>query len=222
MEPMKPKIKEGMFVKRGSFSGRKDIKVEDLEVRPGGMIVQRRSTSESNQISVAIPTIKVRVKFGSFYREIRISSQASFGELKKMLAEQTGVHHQDQKLIYKKKERNSKAFLDVAGVKDGSKIVLIEDITSRERRCLEMLKSARTEKASKSLQQISLEVDKLDGDVKALEATSSRGMKVAETDVDKLTELLMTKLVTLDGIDINGELKLQKRMQVLLKVELVN
>lgn len=83
------------------------------------------------------------------------------GELKKILAEQTGVHPQDLKLIYKKKERDSKAYLDIAGVKDGSKIMLIEDITSREKRCLEMLKSAKIEKASKSLQQISLEVDNL-------------------------------------------------------------
>lgn len=82
------------------------------------------------------------------------------GELKKVLAEQTGVHPQDQKLIYKKKERDSKAFLDIAGVKDGSKLMLIEDITSRERRSLEMLKSAKKEKASKHLQQIILEVDK--------------------------------------------------------------
>lgn len=78
-----------------------------------------------------------------------------------MLAEHTGVHHQDQKLIYKKKERDSKEYLDVARVKKGSKIVLIEDITSREKRRLEMIKSANIEKASKSLQQISLEVDRL-------------------------------------------------------------
>lgn len=78
-----------------------------------------------------------------------------------MLVEHTGVHPQDQKLIYKKKERDSKAYLDVARVKDGSKIVLIEDVTSRERRRLEMLKDANIEKASNSLQQISLEVDKL-------------------------------------------------------------
>lgn len=48
----------------------------DLEVRPGGMMVQKRDT---NQCSQPVPTIRVRVKYGSSYHEIRISSQASFG-----------------------------------------------------------------------------------------------------------------------------------------------
>jgi hypothetical protein len=50
--------------------------IADLEVRPGGMLVQKRDMNGSSQ---SIPTIKVRVKYGSSYREIRISSQASFG-----------------------------------------------------------------------------------------------------------------------------------------------
>lgn len=88
------------------------------------------------------------------------------GELKKKLAEPTGLHPQDQKLIFKDKERDSKAFLDVARVKDGSKIILVEDVASRERRCLEKLKNAKVEKASKSLAEINLAVDKLQVQVK--------------------------------------------------------
>lgn len=82
-----------------------------------------------------------------------------------MLAETTGLHPQDQKLIFKNKERSSKDYLDAERVRDGSKIVLVEDIVSRERRSLEMLKIAKVEKASKSLAEISLEVDKLAGQV---------------------------------------------------------
>ncbi|KAJ9147854.1 hypothetical protein P3X46_029970 [Hevea brasiliensis] len=213
MDPMKSKMK-GVFMpaNKRALNGRANVNVEDLEIRPGGMLVQKRN-SDPNQNSVPISSIKVRVKYGSLSHQICVSSQASFGELKKILAEQTGVHPQDQKLIYKKKERDSKAYLDNAGVKDGSKIVLIEDITSRERRCLEMLKSAKIEKASKSLQQISLEVDELQTKVKALEATASGGEKVAEIDADNLTEILMNILVALDGIAAEGDLKLQKGMQ---------
>ncbi|KAL9350031.1 hypothetical protein Peur_057286 [Populus x canadensis] len=216
MEPVKSKIK-GMFTQRGKedfFVGRGNMNiVEEWEIRPGGMLVQKRTTADSNHNSVPVSNIKVRVKCGSSCHEISISSQASFGELKKMLAEHTGVHPLDQKLIFKKKERNSKAYLDVAGVKDGSKIVLIEDITSRERRCLEMLKSAKIEKGSKSLQQVSSEVDQFGDKVTSLETTTSKGGKVAEKDVDGLTEILMAKLVALDGIFVEGDLKLQKRMQ---------
>ena len=82
-----------------------------------------------------------------------------------MLSGPTGLHHQDQKLLFKDKERDSKVFLDVAGVKDRSKIVLVEDPISQEKRYLEMRKNAKMEKASKSISEISLEVDRLAGQV---------------------------------------------------------
>ncbi|KAJ0750909.1 putative Ubiquitin-like domain, BAG domain, Ubiquitin-like domain superfamily [Helianthus annuus] len=78
------------------------------------------------------PTIRVRVKFGSIYYEINISSQATFGELKKMLSGPTGLHHEDQKLMYKDKERSSKTYLDVVGVKDRLKMVsTLESVISK-------------------------------------------------------------------------------------------
>lgn len=83
-----------------------------------------------------------------------------------MLVGPTGLHQQDQKLIYKEKERESKAFLDTCGVKDRSKILLVEDPISQQKRLLEMRKHAKLEKASKSISQISLEVDRLAGQVK--------------------------------------------------------
>ncbi|KAF5734467.1 hypothetical protein HS088_TW16G00916 [Tripterygium wilfordii] len=215
MEPMKSKIKE-MFApaKKSGVGGGGKMNVEDLEITPGGMLVQKRD-SGSNQTPISIPTIKVRVKFGSSFREIYISSTASFGELKKMLSEHTGLHQEDQKLIYKKKERDSKEFLDVAGVKNGSKLVLMEDTASRERRCLETLRNAKINKASKSITQIRFEIDKLSEQVTALEATaSSRDGKVYEKEVTDLTELLMSKYVVLDGIVVKGDLNLQKKMQV--------
>ncbi|KAF5729970.1 hypothetical protein HS088_TW20G00339 [Tripterygium wilfordii] len=214
MEPMKLKIKE-MFApaKKSIVGGGVKMNVEDLEITPGGMLVQKRD-SGSNQTPISIPTIKVTVKFGSSFREIHISSTASFGELKKMLSEHTGLHQEDQKLIYKKKERDSKDFLDVAGVKNGSKLVLMEDTASRERRCLETLKNAKLEKASKSITQIMSEIDKLSEQVTGLEATaSSRDGKVYEKDVNNLIELLMSKYVVLDGIAVKGDLNLQKRIQ---------
>lgn len=87
------------------------------------------------------------------------------GELKKMLSGPTGLHHEDQKLIFKDKERDSKTFLDVVGVKDKSKIVLVEDPISQEKRYLEMRRNAKMEKAAKSISEISLEVDRLAGQV---------------------------------------------------------
>lgn len=48
------------------------------EMRPGGMLVQMRT--DSDQFRPPPPTIRVRVKYGSVYHEINISSQASFGK----------------------------------------------------------------------------------------------------------------------------------------------
>lgn len=83
------------------------------------------------------------------------------GDLKKLLSAQTGLHPQEQKLLFKGKERDSKAYLDISGVKDRSKVVLIEDPINRERRYLEIRKNAKVERASKSISEVSLEVDKL-------------------------------------------------------------
>ncbi|CAA0842249.1 BAG family molecular chaperone regulator 3 [Striga hermonthica] len=182
------------------------------EVRPGGMLVQQRS-SDSNPNSKPVPNIKVKVKYGSFYHEVIISSQASFGELKKMLVGITGLPTGDQKLIFKDKERGSKAFLDICGVKDGSKMVLIEDDLSRERRCIESRKNAKMEKAAKEIAAIRFEVDKLAKQVGSIELDINGGKKVVETVLLNLIELLMTQLIKLDGIAAEGDVKLQRRTQ---------
>ncbi|KAJ0098985.1 hypothetical protein Patl1_20068 [Pistacia atlantica] len=197
----------------GSSAGGAPVPLHEWELRPGGMLVQKRNP-DSDRASAPPPTIRVRVKYGSVYHEMHINSQATFGELKKMLSGPTGLHHQDQKLIYKDKERDSKTFLDMAGVKDRSKIVLVEDPISQEKRLLEMRKNAKMEKASKSISEISLEVDRLAGQVSALESIITKGGKVAEKDVLGVIELLMNQLLKLDGIMGDGDVKLQRKMQV--------
>ncbi|KAK8692712.1 hypothetical protein V6N13_070319 [Hibiscus sabdariffa] len=198
---------------RSVSGGGDEPAAREWELRPGGMLVQKRNP-DSDRISISPPTIRVRVKYGSVYHEIHINSQATFGELKKMLTGPTGLDHQDQKLLYKDKERDSKAFLDMAGVKDKSKIVLIEDEISQERRLLEMRKNAKMEKASKSISEISLEVDRLAGRVSALESIISKGGRVGEKDVVTLIELLMNQLLKLDAIMADGDVKLQRKLQV--------
>lgn len=183
------------------------------EMRPGGMLVQKRS-SDSNQSSIVVPIITLKVKYGSSYHEVKISSQATFGELKKMLAGPTGLHTEDQKIFYKEKERDSRGFLDVAGLKDGSKLVLIEDEISREKRYLESRRNAKMENASKEITSIRLEIDKLAKQVANVEMDIYGGKKVAETLLLSSIELLMTQLIKLDGITADGDLKLQRRMQV--------
>ncbi|CAL5209485.1 unnamed protein product [Lathyrus oleraceus] len=185
----------------------------EWEMRPGGLLVQRR-TADSDINPVPPPTVRIRVKYGSTNHEVNISSIATFGELKKILTGPTGLHHQDQKIFYKNKERVSKEFLDVVGVKDKSKLVLMEDPISKEKRYLEMRKNVTMEKASKSISEISLDVDRLAGQVSALETIINKGGKVVEADLLKLIEKLMNQLLRLDGVIADGDVKLQRKIQV--------
>ena len=167
------------------------------------------------------------------------------GDLKKILEEKTGLHPQDQKLIYKDKERDSASYLDISGVKDRSKILLVEDAAGKAKRVLEMRRNAKMEKAVNSLAHISRDVEKLATkvasnrylcvvrsfnrllreikrfrgfwvlwvQVSALEAISSKGKKVADSDIAALTDKLMAQLLKLDGLAVEGDAKLQRRTQ---------
>lgn len=216
MMRMKPKSLQMSSTPTKTNENKDDAASEkvDWELRPGGMLVQKRNAESDRDSVPPAPTIRVRVKHGSSYHEIYINSRATFGELKKLLAAPTALHPQDQKLFFKDKERDSKAYLDVVGVKERSKIVLVEDPTSQERRFIEMRKTAKIEKASKSISEISLEVDKLAAEVSALETVISKGGKVAETKVLDLIELLMNQLIKLDGIIVDGDVRLQRKNQV--------
>lgn len=74
-----------MRTKAGSGSssasnGEGDRREVPWELRPGGMLVQKRN-QEGVEASVPAPTIKVRVKHGSTLHEVAISSQATFGTI---------------------------------------------------------------------------------------------------------------------------------------------
>ncbi|KAJ8494237.1 hypothetical protein OPV22_015958 [Ensete ventricosum] len=188
-------------------------KAGEWEVRPGGMLVQMRNP-DADFTAAPVPTIRVKVKFGVVYHEIYISSQATFGDLKKAVSAKTGLHPLDMKLMYKSKERESTAFLDIAGVKDKSKVVLVEDPTAQAKRLLEMRKTDKMEKAAKSISAISLEIDRLATKVSALEAISNKGGRVVDNDVASLTESLMNELIKLDAVVADGDVKLQRKMQI--------
>ncbi|CAA2981558.1 BAG family molecular chaperone regulator 1-like [Olea europaea subsp. europaea] len=208
MMRMKTRRNEVPHMSGGSSAAAAD---NELELRPGGMLVQKRTDADQNLVPP--PMIRVYVKYGSINHQIHISSEASFGELKKRLTGPTGLHHQDQKLYYKDKERDSKAFLDTTGVKDKSKLVLVEDTIGKEKRYLEVKKNAKIEKDKKLISEISLEVDRLARQVSSLESIISRGGKVVEKDVLNLIELLMNQLLKLEGVIGDDDVKLQRKMQ---------
>ena len=86
---------------------------------------------------------------------------ARAGELKKLLSEKTGLHPDDQKVVYKDKERDSKAFLDMEGVKDRSKMLMLEDPAAKAKRLLEERRTSKAERTAKAIASVALDVDKL-------------------------------------------------------------
>ncbi|CAA6666864.1 unnamed protein product [Spirodela intermedia] len=141
--------------------GSPPAKDPEWEVRPCGMLVQKRTPT---------PTpLQRRQRWRRLSPSASASSTAppamrstlAARELKKLLSERTGLHPQDQKLVFKGKERDSAAFLDIAGVKDRSKVVLTEDPAAQARRVLEMRRTASMEKAARAVSHVSLGVDKL-------------------------------------------------------------
>nr|CAD1830384.1 unnamed protein product [Ananas comosus var. bracteatus] len=128
------------------------------EVRPSGLLVQKR-----HSVSEGLPAIRVKVKHAGVHHEIYISPQATFAEEDGVGAD--GLHPEDQKLVFKHRERDSKSFLDICGVKDRSKIVLLEDPSAQARRLLQLRRTANLHKAARSVSRIGLDVDKLASEV---------------------------------------------------------
>ncbi|KAL7133986.1 hypothetical protein ABFS83_12G176100 [Erythranthe nasuta] len=69
-------------------------------------------------------------------------------------------------------------------------------------------------KGEEAVAQVRKEVDILEQQVLALQVVVNNGSKVDGKEISYLTEMLMMKLLKLDGIEAEGEGRAQRRMQV--------
>jgi hypothetical protein len=81
--------------------------------------------------------------------------------VKKLLTAETGLQPDEQRVIFRGKERENGEYLDTCGVKDRSKVTLMEDPSSIERRVIEMRRNAKIQSARRAISDVSMEVDKL-------------------------------------------------------------
>ncbi|KAL3630915.1 hypothetical protein CASFOL_023899 [Castilleja foliolosa] len=79
---------------------------------------------------------------------------------------------------------------------------------------IESFKNAKMDMASKQIIAIRIEVDNLAKQVASIELEINRGKKVVDKVLLHMIKLLMTQLIKLDGIAADGDVKLQRRMQV--------
>lgn len=83
------------------------------------------------------------------------------GEVKKVLCGETGLEVDEQKLVYRGRERENGEYLDVCGVKDRSKVVLIQDPSSIERRFIQMRINAKIQTAHRAINNVAVQLDQL-------------------------------------------------------------
>ncbi|KAF2590943.1 hypothetical protein F2Q70_00040736 [Brassica cretica] len=191
----------------------------EWEVRPGGMLVQRRddsaSSSDPQHPAVLGQAIRINVSHGSSHHDLHVSAHATFGDVKKALVQKTGSEAADLKILFRGVEKDDAEQLQASGVKDGSKVVLVEEPMKR----VEQVEQppVMTEEMAKSIsavKAVSGEIDKLSDKVVALEVSVNGGTKVAVEDLDMTAELLMRQLLKLDGIEAQGEARVLRKAEV--------
>ncbi|KAK9043343.1 hypothetical protein V6N11_071688 [Hibiscus sabdariffa] len=98
--------------------------------------------------------------------------------------------------------------------KDMSKVVILEDSASKERKLEEMKRKQSVVISCEEVAKVRAEIDKLSEKVNSLDAIVGGGTKVAVEELLCLTELLMAQLLQLDTIEAVGEDKVQRRAEV--------
>nr|GMC91667.1 BAG family molecular chaperone regulator 2-like [Ipomoea batatas] len=101
------------------------------ELRPGGMLVQKRECLDK-----AEEIITLRVSTVSQCHNISIQSTSTFGELKMMLSLVTGLEPKEQRVLYKGKEREDYEHLHMVGLSNKDKVLLLEDPAIKEQKLL--------------------------------------------------------------------------------------
>ncbi|KAI8559777.1 hypothetical protein RHMOL_Rhmol04G0200600 [Rhododendron molle] len=187
------------------------------------------------------PTIRVNVVHGLNQLCLVVPSHFTFGELKKCIAQEIGLEPNQQRLLFRGMEKDDQEYLHMVGVKDNAKVLLMEEQKTIERNSEEVegnrfssAAEVRPEKELGSMEgtvkdraleeavarscaavaQVKAEVDKLSEQVAALEGVVYGGTQVGEKEFIILSELLMRQLLKLDGIEAEGEGKVQRKLEV--------
>ncbi|KAL6998443.1 hypothetical protein U1Q18_008569 [Sarracenia purpurea var. burkii] len=191
---------------RGAVAGNGNSYEEiEWEVRPGGMLVQKRDDNDDDHLhgNGGGPTIRIKVVHGSNHLDLEVPSRSTFGDLKRHVARETGLEPNQQRLLFRGKQKEDEEYLHVVGVKNNAKVLLMEEPTNKER-TLKDMSSSELSSACAAVDEVRPQVDNLAEELAALEGTSkqrnleevksSKSLKacvaIAEVraEVDKLAE----------------------------------
>lgn len=120
--------------KKAPAVGAGKVAAEEVwEVRPGGMLVQKRRGPDDDGVVEAI-LVRVSAGCGGWQHDVSIDATATFGDLKVLLSLATGLWPREQRLLYRGRERDDGDHLHMAGVQDKDKVLLLEDPAVTERK----------------------------------------------------------------------------------------
>ncbi|CAH1445961.1 unnamed protein product [Lactuca virosa] len=187
------------------------------------------TTTTGNEVEhTGASNIKVQVSYGSNNFDVFVLPQSTFGDLKREIAKATGLEPEAQNLLFRGKEKDENERLDMVGVKDNAKVILTENSPTKNK---DKDEEEHEEKEEENLEQVEEEVKEISKGVEAvslvrkendefaeqvgsLEAVVCSGTQVSDKDFLFLTEMLMRQLLKLDGIDAQGEGRIQRKLEV--------
>ncbi|KAL6503272.1 hypothetical protein OROHE_023901 [Orobanche hederae] len=164
-------------------------------------------------------TINIKISHGLNQYEVFVPSSSSFdllmdtGYLKSFICQKIGLRPERHKLFFTCKEKEDDEDLQAAGLTDNSEVLLMEAKACLQESPEEMQETSVISKGEEAVAQVRNEVDKLARQVCAMQALADRGIKVGDKEVGYLSEMLMRQLLKLDGIEAEGEGRVQRKME---------
>ncbi|KAL1545465.1 BAG family molecular chaperone regulator 4-like isoform X2 [Salvia divinorum] len=155
----------------------------------------------------------ITVSHGPNQLQVAVPSNSTFGDLKSVIAQDIGLEPETLKLLFRGKEKEDGDHLHEAGVKDSSKVLVVED-TIPVQKSPEKVETVVVSRGDGAVAEVREEVDKLADQVAALQAVVDGGTKVDDKNFLYLTEMLMRQLLKLDGIEAEGEGRIKRKMEV--------
>ncbi|KAL8262317.1 hypothetical protein R6Q59_026391 [Mikania micrantha] len=189
-----------------------------MEEHGGDAAPSITTTGDNKAEDADTGNIKIKVSSGSNNFDVFTTPQSTFGDLKLVIAKATGLDPKVQSVLFRGKEKDDHESLEIAGVKDNAKVILIENSPTKIEN-LEKVEEIKEniEEISRGLDSVNRvreENDQFAEQVVSLEIVVCSGTQVADKDFSFLTEMLMRQLLKLDGIDAEGEGRIQRKLEV--------
>ncbi|PWA91501.1 molecular chaperone regulator BAG-1, Ubiquitin-related domain protein [Artemisia annua] len=127
---------------------------------------------------VAAGDIGVKVDTGSdSYLDLFINPNSTFAELKSVIAKETGLKPEEQKLLFRGKEMDDHEHLHMAGVKGNAKIILIENLPTQN----EVLENVdKTEEVNEKVEEVKETIKEVSRGVEAVNKIREENNQFAE------------------------------------------